>query len=224
MLYFFLVLLLGTSVCAQVPLEGSPVCSDEIDVGYVYYPQCFGLDCYNYKATMHPHTIWYGSKFGECNPAGRCGTECDALKKCGTKGLSLADYNDCYITETANCNAIISSFIVYGLNDTHMYTDFYSGVSCTGEADRRVIQINKCISISGFCGLATVSNVLIPNCTVTDPPTTTTSSTTGTSSASGSTSSTTGTSDSSTSSTTGCVCPPDTSPANYMNGLLFSFI
>lgn len=92
------------SLRAEFPTD-TPICTNrtDLDFGIVLFPNEANMTCAESNLEIRPYTIWAGAQFGDCIPLQWCRSNCDAVRECGSQGLSMIEYNECYVNHTGSC-------------------------------------------------------------------------------------------------------------------------
>lgn len=89
-----------------------PTCSDNSDIGIIFYPNNTCDVSFEGGAIWHNNSIWFGLNYTQCIPYNLCFTNCSALQKCGILGLNFNDFISCY-GENYTCADWNGTYLAY---------------------------------------------------------------------------------------------------------------
>ena len=158
---------------SAIAFADTPVCvpdgsSIDVDVAVVLYP--FDASCDASAHLLTPTSLWYGYKYGVCTPLDPCATSyCPALKDCGSKGLTVTQYNQCY-QQYISCPAPTTFVQIYPINQYTLLGNLFSDPLCSSPKNNSFNQsavqfaLDSCAPSFMPCGYNTTTWIRINKC------------------------------------------------------------
>jgi hypothetical protein len=146
------------------------------DVAFVTYQDGPTTNCFSANHRIRGDSVWFGYKYGVCSQMIPCGFNCTLLEECGSKGLTMNEFNQCY-SNVAGCNIAQQYVIMSPLDDYHINGVTYTDAACTqytgsnNLTSTTVYDLDVCFSGFNQCGYTSFAWVRLNACPPPEPDT-----------------------------------------------------